>query len=186
MSIASAFLLPWHIVTGPNPKDCDGLKDSMDLEKAWKFRAEASGMPLSRMTQIFKASLVFLRELEPNSCFSLRDSKSPMESRIWLWSSTLHHFSGATFQEWHVKEVDSCLFTLGSHSTHLLTIFFYCCSFSVVIPLFGPVFIILKSMQSMYFQRFWEVSNLTQPPKVDQIEKGTWKCLVPSRCSFLD
>ena len=51
-------------------------------------------MPSSGMTQIFKPSLVSLREFEPKSRFTLRDSKSPGASRMWLWISTLHPSQG--------------------------------------------------------------------------------------------
>ena len=40
-SMPALYLPPWHIVTGSNTKDHEGLKDSKDLEKTWKLRAEA-------------------------------------------------------------------------------------------------------------------------------------------------
>ena len=88
------YLPPQHIVTGPNMKDREELTDSRDLEKTWKLTAEALPGCLHGMTQIFKASLVSLRELEPKSRFTLRDSESPAESRMWLWISTLHPSQG--------------------------------------------------------------------------------------------
>ena len=41
LSIPALYLRPQHTVTGPNAKDREGLKDSRDLEKIWKFTAEA-------------------------------------------------------------------------------------------------------------------------------------------------
>ena len=87
-------LPPQHIVTGPNMKDREELTDSRDLEKTWKLTAEALPGCLHGMTQIFKASLVSLRELEPKSRFTLRGSESPAASRMWLWISTVHPSQG--------------------------------------------------------------------------------------------
>ena len=103
LSMPTLYLPPRHTVTGPNTKEHEDRRLPGTLRKLESSEQKPSRMPSSGMTQIFKASLVSLRMLEPKSWFSLRDSKSPAASRMWLWLSTLHPFSGEIFQGWHVK-----------------------------------------------------------------------------------
>ena len=78
-------------------------------------------MPSSGMTQIFKASLVSLRELEPKAQFTLRDSESPAASRMRLWISTLRPSQGPYSRSSMLGD-QIPLASTGIISPHLFTI----------------------------------------------------------------
>ena len=118
------------------------------------------GMPSSGMTQIFKPSLVSLRELEPKSWFTLRDSKSPAASRMWLWISTLHPSQGQYSRGSMLRRSTPTSFHrnhICSFVHHLLVFCFVL--FSVGAALLLPVYFNLDSIRVMYCRRYWEVSN---------------------------
>ena len=130
-----------------------------------------SRMPSSRITQIFKASIVSLRELEPKSWFTLRDSKSPAASRMWLWMSTLHPSQGQ-YSRGSMLGDQLPLASTGIISAHLFTIFLIFFSFffffSAWVPFLVPVYFNLDSILAMYRRRDWEVSNSIPLLELDQ------------------
>lgn len=116
-----------------------------------KARSKSSlRMPPSRMTQILKTSLVFLRELEPNSWLSF------IESKISFWISSLLS-SEAILQGGRLRRQSPA----DLHGGHILLIYstYFLLLFSVALPLLMPVYFNLQSMHVMYLGRYWRVSN---------------------------